>query len=109
MGLAYARRAREEDRLAIGDEAACRDLAHLCLVEEGLSPGVEAAEVAHEEEAGEAEAHADPALIATGGLALAKQRQRLPYRQPAGAGLVDQAVELIAQRLSFNRLSKAVR
>jgi len=44
-----------------------------------------------------------------GALALAKKRQRLPHRQPAGVGLVDQAVELIAQRLSFNRLSKAVR
>ena len=98
MGLAHARRAQEQHRLAIGDEAPRRDLADLRLVEGRLGPEVEAAKVAHERESRQAEGHVDPALVAACDLALAKQRQRLPDREFAATGLVDQAVELIAQR-----------
>jgi hypothetical protein len=58
---------------------------------------VEAGQVAHEREAGQPEAHVDAPLIAPGNRALAEQRQSIPDRQFASAGLIDQTVELIAQ------------
>ena len=55
MGLADAGRAEQQQRLAVGDEPAGRQVADLLGVERGLGLEVEAGEVAHEGELGEPE------------------------------------------------------
>src|SRR5690349_13966174 len=71
-------------------------LADLLLVERRLGREVEPVEIAHERKARQLDAHLDPALVLAGDLALAEQRERLADRQLAPSGLVDQAVELVA-------------
>ena len=70
----------------------------LRLVDQRLRAVVEADEVAHEGKAGKAEAHLDPALILAGDFPLAKHRQRFADRQVSAPGLIDQVVELVADR-----------
>ncbi|MGO4678052.1 hypothetical protein AB4Z40_34865 [Bosea sp. 2YAB26] len=64
---------------------------------EKCAPKSKSGEIAHVGKAREPEGHVDPALIAARDLALAKQRQRLPDREFAAAGLVDPEV-ILAER-----------
>ena len=98
MRLAHAWRTQKQHGLAVGDEAAGGDLADLSLVDRGLGGEVEAGEVPHRGKAREPEGHVDAALVAPGDLALAEHGERLPDRQFAPSGFIDQAVELITQR-----------
>ena len=81
----------------LSDETSAREFPHLRLVDGWLRAEIEAGQVAHEREAGQAKAHIDPALITARDLAFAEQRQRLADRHFPTAGLVDQAVELVPQ------------
>jgi hypothetical protein len=63
-----------------------------------LRAEVEAGEVAHEGKARQAERHVDATLVPAGNLAFTEQGQSLADRQLASARLVDQIVELVAQR-----------
>ena len=110
VGLADARRAQEQDGLAIGDEPPRRQIPDLASIHRRLGGEVEAGQVAAEGEAGEAEAHLDATLILAGDLALAEQGQGLADRQLAPARLVDQAVDLIADRrqLQLTYVSKGL-
>jgi hypothetical protein len=94
--LAGPRRPRQQDRLAVGDEAGGRQLAHLPGVERGLGREVEAPQVAREREVRDPHRHLDPSLVAARDLPLAQERERFAQRQLTPGRLVEQAVELIA-------------
>src|SRR4030095_11649278 len=96
--LADPRRPEEQQRFPVGDEAPRRELSDLALVDRRLRREVEAGKVAHEREPGEPDAQLDAPLVLAGDLALAEQAERFPDRQLTAAGLVHEAVELIADR-----------
>src|SRR6516165_9805547 len=98
MRFTDSRRPQQQYRLGIGNEASSRNLADLLLVDRGLGGKVETVEVAHERETRQPDAHLDAALVLAGDLPLAEQRERLTNGQLAPRRLVDQAVELIADR-----------
>src|SRR5918996_909469 len=98
VGLADARRPEQQQRLAVGDEPAGCEIADLLRVERGLGFEVEAGEVPHVRELRDRHRHLDPALVLAGDLPLAEQGERLAQGQLALRGLVEQAVELIADR-----------
>ena len=96
--LADARRTEQQQRIAVGDEAAGGEVADLRAVKRGLGGEVEAGNVPHERELRQTEAHVDAALILPGDLALAEERQRIAQGQLRAHGFVEEAAELIAHR-----------
>lgn len=98
MRLADTRRPQQQHCFGIGDKAPGRELADLLLIDRRLSGEVETIKVADKREARQPNAHLDPALVFAGDLAFAKQRQGLADRQLAARRLVDQTVELVADR-----------
>ena len=98
MRLADAGRAQQQQRLAVGNPAAGGQLADLALVDRGLGREVEAVEIAPIGEVGDLDRHLDPPLILAGDFPLAQERQRLAQRHIAPSRLVEQTVELVADR-----------
>ncbi|EPX76414.1 DNA helicase IV [Salipiger mucosus DSM 16094] len=98
VGLAHPGRPKQEHGLAVRYEAPGGQVANLSLVDRRLGLKVEAGEIPHEGEAGQAEAHLDPPLILAGYLPLAEQRQSLSDRHLTTPGLVEEPVELVADR-----------
>jgi hypothetical protein len=78
--------------------AAGGQLADLSAVERGLGGKVEAVEVAHCREVGDLARHLDPPLVLAGDLALDQKSQGFAQAQLALGGLVQQSVELVADR-----------
>ena len=78
--------------------AAGGQLTHLLLVDRRLRREVEAIQLAHRREVRDLAGHLDPPLIAACDLALAQQGQRLAQGQFAPRRLVQQAVQLVADR-----------
>jgi hypothetical protein len=96
--LADPGRAQEQHRLAVGDKTPGGELADLLLVERGLGAEVEAVEIAHNRKARQPQAHLDAPLVLARDLALDEEGQRLAQAQLALGRLVEQIVELIADR-----------
>src|SRR3954451_9387463 len=96
MRLAHARRTQQQNDFAIGDEEARREFPDLAFVDRGLGGKIEAGQVPHERKARQADAHLDAPLVLAGDLPFAEQGQRLADGQLAPAGLIDEAVELVA-------------
>src|SRR5215831_15349915 len=78
--------------------AARAQLTDLPPVERGLGRKVEAVEVAHRRKVSDLTGHLDPPLVLAGDLALDQKGQRLAQAQLALGSLVQQTVELVADR-----------
>ena len=77
MRLARARRAEEQNRVAMGDPAAGRQLPDLPLIQRWLRLEVEAVQLAHEGELRQLARHGDAPLVAPRDLARHQEGQRL--------------------------------
>ena len=98
MCLAHARGAEQQQRVAVGNETPGGQITDLGAVERGLGREVEAGEIAHEGELRQAEAHLDAPLVLARDLPRAEERQGLPQAHLLAGGLVEQRVELVADR-----------
>src|SRR5438132_589283 len=76
--------------------AAGGEFADLPRIERGLGGKVETVEIAHCREVGNLARHLDAPLVLAGDLVLDQKAQRLAQAQLALGGLVQQAVELVA-------------
>jgi hypothetical protein len=110
MRLADPRRSQQQQRFAMRHPAAGGELADLSRIERGLdgprvralrgprTGSVETVEIAHRREVGDLACHRDAPLVLAGNLALDQKGQRLAQAQLALGGLVQQTVELVADR-----------
>lgn len=98
MRLADPRRPQQQQRLAMRHPAAGGELADLPRIERGLRGKVEAVEIAHRREVSDLAGHRDAPLVFAGNLPFHQKGERLAQRQLALGGLVQQAVELVADR-----------
>ena len=85
----------QQDGLAVDDEPAPGDLAHLCPVDRRLRAKVEACQVAREGEAHQTATHVDATLVAPGDLTLTEQRQVSTDRK------IDSPANVVLAALSF--------
>jgi hypothetical protein len=96
MRLADARRAEQEQVLAVGDPPTGGEIADLLRIDRGLGVVVEAGEILDRREVGELEGHVDAPMVLAGDLALQEQGQGLAGREVGAGRLVQEVVELIA-------------
>src|SRR3974390_2576718 len=98
MRLADPGRPQQQQSLAMGHPAAGSELADLPRIERGLSGKVKAVELAHHWEVGDLARHLDAPFILAGDLALDQKPQRLAQGQLTLGRLIQQTVELVADR-----------
>src|SRR6185312_1314168 len=98
MRLADAGRTEQQQGFAMRHPAASGELADLAGIDRRLRREVEAVEITHIREVSDLHRHIDATLVLAGDLALDEEGQRLAQAQLTLCRLVQQVVELVADR-----------
>ena len=98
MRLPDPGRTEHQERIAVRHPPRRRQLPHLAPVDAGLGLEVEVRQLPHHREVRDLERHLNAALVLAADLPLDEHRQRLPQRQLLLRRLVEQVVELVADR-----------
>lgn len=98
MGLAHTGWAEQQQGVAIGDPPAGGQLPDLTWIEGRLGIELKALQGPDKRELGDAHRHRDAPLVLAGNFGLAQPGQRLPEIQLLAGRLLQQVVELIANR-----------